>query len=149
MTRIDFYFNAESRLQFANRIATKALQQKLRIAIFSKDETLTRAVDKLMWSHPTTGFIPHCVGIDKLADETPVVVVQNTDCPLHLDVLINLDQEPPPRFERFQRLIEIVSRDDKSDQENARKRFRFYKDRGYAMAHHNLETLAKGVSNGG
>ncbi len=148
MTRIDFYFNAESRLQFASRIAVKALHNKLRITIFCQDETLIRAVDKLLWSHPSTAFIPHCAGIDKLAHETPIVLVENTDCPLHLDVLINLDQDPPPRFERFQRLIEIVSRDDKSDQENARKRFRFYKDRGYAMAHHNLETLAKGTSNG-
>lgn len=148
MTRIDFYFNAESRLQFATRIAVKAVRQKLRVAIFARDDLISRTMYKLLWSHQPTGFTPHCFEGDVLASDTPVLLVGTTDCRTHLDVLINLDGQPPPLFERFQRLVEIVSRDDKSDQENARKRFRFYKDRGYAMAHHNLDTINAGSPGG-
>jgi DNA polymerase-3 subunit chi len=40
-------------------------------------------------------------------------------------------------FSRFQRLVEIVGRDDE-DREAARARFRFYRDRGYEIVNHDL-----------
>lgn len=150
MTRIDFYFNAESRLQIASRITVKAVRQRLRVVIVARDEVIARSLDKLLWSQYPTGFTPHCFGGDRLlVDDTPVLLlVRETDFQTHLDVLINLGEEPPLMFERFQRLVEIVSRDDKSDQVKARKRFRFYKDRGYAMSHYNLDTLNEGTTGG-
>jgi DNA polymerase-3 subunit chi len=48
------------------------------------------------------------------------------------DVLINLQAQHPPFFSRFRHLIEIVSMDE-ADKVAARVRFKFYKDRGYAI----------------
>jgi DNA polymerase III subunit chi len=53
------------------------------------------------------------------------------------DVLLNLRAEWPPFFSRFQRLIEIVSRDEE-DRAQARDRFRHYRDRGYEIRTHDL-----------
>ena len=53
------------------------------------------------------------------------------------EVLINLRAEWPPFFSRFQRLIEIVSLDEQ-DRGQARERFKFYRDRGYAIQSHDL-----------
>ena len=41
-------------------------------------------------------------------------------------------------FSRFQRLIEIVSADDADDKQQARERFRYYRDRGYEIRTHDL-----------
>jgi len=38
MTRIDFYFEAEDKLQVACRLSAKAAQQKLRVLIYAADE---------------------------------------------------------------------------------------------------------------
>ena len=50
----------------------------------------------------------------------------------------NLNAEPPPFFSRFERLAEIVGKDD-ADVVAGRERFRFYRERGYELRTHNLE----------
>jgi DNA polymerase-3 subunit chi len=66
------------------------------------------------------------------------VIIDHTGAePLHDEVLLNLCSEWPPSFSRYQRLIEIVSRDD-DDRAGARTRFRFYRDRGYEIHTHDL-----------
>jgi len=43
----------------------------------------------------------------------------------------------PEGFERFERLIEVVSQDD-GDRQRARARWKHYADRGYAIQRHDL-----------
>ena len=53
------------------------------------------------------------------------------------DLLINLADEIPMFFSRFQRVVEVVS-EDKQSRESGRNRFRFYRDRGYDLRTHQL-----------
>jgi DNA polymerase-3 subunit chi len=46
--------------------------------------------------------------------------------------LINLDDEWPPFFSRFERLVEIVGTEE-DNKVKARARYKFYKDRGYPL----------------
>jgi len=137
MTRIDFYSNAEPKLQVACQLAEKAVQQSLRVLIVAPEETTLRAIDKLLWTFPATGFLPHCMVRDALAQETPVLLARGCDAVPHDQVLLNLGGESPAAFSRFQRLIELVA-DDDADKEAGRARFRFYRDRGYEIFHHDL-----------
>ena len=52
-------------------------------------------------------------------------------------MLINLHASPPPFFSRFERLAEIVGIDE-AEASAARKRYRFYRERGYELRTHNL-----------
>ncbi len=137
MTRIDFYSNADPKLQVACQLAAKAVQQSLRVLILAPDETTARAIDKLLWSVPATGFLPHCMVRDALAPETPVLIARNCDALPHDEVLLNLGADSPAPFSRFRRLIELVANDDE-DRQSGRARFRFYRDRGYEIHHHDL-----------
>ena len=137
MTRIDFYFEAEDKLQVACRLAAKALQQKLRVLIYAQDEARAQTIDKMLWTWQATGFVPHCMTRSPLAAETPVLITHDPEDTPHDEVLLNLHSEWPPAFSRFQRLVEIVGRDEE-DREAARARFRFYRDRGYEIAKHDL-----------
>jgi len=137
MTRIDFYSNAEPKLQVACQLAAKAVQQSLRVLILAPDETTARAIDKLLWSVPSTGFLPHCMVRDALAPETPVLIARDCDTLPHDEVLLNLGADSPAPFSRFRRLIELVANDDE-DRQAGRARFRFYRDRGYEIHHHDL-----------
>ena len=60
------------------------------------------------------------------------------------EVLLNLDLATPPAFERFERLLEIVSVDD-ADRNEARTRYRFYRERGYRIADHDLAGRGDGA----
>lgn len=137
MTRIDFYSNAEPKLQIACQLAAKAVQQSLRVLILAPEEGMARTIDKLLWTFPATGFLPHCMVDDRLAPETPVLIAQDCETLPHDQVLLNLALDSPVPFTRFQRLIELVASDD-ADKRAGRARFRFYRDRGYEIHHHDL-----------
>lgn len=137
MTQIDFYTHVEDKLQTACKLSAKALQQGLRVMIYTPDAAFSEKLDKLLWAFPATGFIPHCRANDELAAVTPVIIDHLADMLVHDEVLVNLRAEWPPFFSRFRRVVEIVGADPE-DSQAARNRFRFYRDRGYEIRHHNL-----------
>ena len=66
------------------------------------------------------------------------VLIGHADAPEGLNqVLINLDMAVPLFFSRFERVVEIVNQDEIQRQQ-ARERFKFYRDRGYDLHTHNL-----------
>jgi DNA polymerase-3 subunit chi len=91
----------------------------------------------VLWKTPPTGFLPHCRLGSPLAGETPIVVDHALQHEGPAAVLINLHPAPPPFFSRFERLVEIVGVGD-SEAAAGRERWRFYKERGYALRSHNL-----------
>ena len=137
MTRIDFYTHVEDKLRTACTLAGKAYGRGLKVTVFCPDPDTALRFDRLLWATPATGFVPHCGPDDALAAETPVIVDCRGEKLLHDEVLINLRAEWPPFFGRFQRLVEIVGRED-DDRAAARERFRFYRDRGYEIGTHDL-----------
>lgn len=137
MTQIDFYTNVADKLHTACRITAKAHGQGLRVMLLCPDADVAHQLDRALWINPPLGFVPHCFPGDPLAPVTPVIVDHEGGDPLHDQVLLNLRPEWPPFFSRFQRLVEIVSRDD-GDRQGARERYKFYRDRGYDIRTHDL-----------
>lgn len=137
MTRVDFYFNAADRLQVACRLAGKAAAHGTRLLIYAAEPEILQRIDRLLWTWPATGFVPHCGARDPLAEHTPVLIDAATDAAPGCDVLLNLTADTPPAFERFERLLEVVGRDD-ADRQRARGRYRFYRERGYRIDDHDL-----------
>ncbi len=143
MTSVDFYFNAQDRFQVACRLAGKALAQKKRLLVYAGDAETAARIDKLLWTWPATGFVPHCAAHDPLAAQTPVLVASGPETPEPCELLLNLSAEPPPHFERFERLLEVVGADD-AERNAGRQRYKFYRDRGYPIANHDLGTARGG-----
>jgi DNA polymerase-3 subunit chi len=141
MTRIDFYHDVADKLQFACRLSAKAVEQKMRVLIFAPDGSVAKKIDHLLWTWHAIGFLPHCHVRDPLAAETPVLFAHDDAELPHSEVLLNLHHEQPAFFSRFQRLIEIVARDDE-DRGAARERFRYYRDRGYEIHRHDMSKAA-------
>ena len=137
MTRIDFFFNAPDKLTAAIKLARKAYGKKNRVLVYTRDAGQLDAFDRLLWTAPPTGFVPHCRTGHHLAPHTAVLLTCDaafdTDAMPHHDVLLNLDSERPAQFSRYERLLEIVSRDDDEDRQRARARLKFYRERGYEI----------------
>lgn len=137
MTSIDFYFNADDRLAVACRLAGKAFAHKKRLLIFAPDRETAGRVDRMLWTWQQQSFVPHCLADDPLAAQTPVLITAESADPPECDVLLNLAAECPPFFERYARLLEVVGMDD-AERGRGRGRYRFYKERGYPIGHHDL-----------
>jgi DNA polymerase III subunit chi len=137
VTTIDFYFNAEDRFQVACRLAGKVVAQKKRMLIYAPQPEAASRIDKMLWTWPAIGFVPHCALHDPLAGETPVLIAPELEEAPQCELLLNLGAETPPHFERFERLLEIVAAEE-AERQAGRDRYRFYQARGYQISNHDL-----------
>lgn len=141
MTEIIFYTFADNPLDVARRVAGKAHGQGKQVMIYAPDAAVADTIDRLLWTTPALGFVPHCRDTDPLAAETPVLIGANPDALRAADVMINLHHEQPPAFARFERLVEIIGQTD-AGREQGRERYRFYQSRGYALQSHDMRQHA-------
>jgi DNA polymerase-3 subunit chi len=132
VTRIDFYHYADDKLRFACRLATLAFERDNKVVAYSSDPQVLSSFDRMLWTFQSVKFVPHCRAGEPIATETPVILATAGDELPHHDVLLNLDDEWPPFFASFERLLEIVAADDE-DKQRARGRYAFYKKRGYEI----------------
>lgn len=137
MTRIDFYFNVQDKFHQVAELAHHALSRQRRLFIYTTGAPAAAALESILWSHPPTGFLPHCRSDHALAPETPIVIDWQGQNLTHDDVLINLTPSHPLFFSRFKGLIEVVGLEEE-DRNEARDRFRFYRDRGYEIKRHDM-----------
>lgn len=132
--RIDFHFNVEDRLQYACRVVRKARTADKSVLAYAREPARLARFDAALWIFSALDFVPHVYVDSPLAERTPVLLTLDSARPAPArDVFLNLDDDVPPTFSellgRFERLIEVVSRDD-ADRQRARERFRSYRAAG-------------------
>jgi DNA polymerase-3 subunit chi len=137
MTGVEFHFNLADRLNYACRLVRKATRGGARVVVTGEPETV-RALDTALWTFSPLEFIPHCHAASAEAQvvaASPVVLADTARGTPHQEVLVNLGGRVPEGFERFERLIELVSQDE-GDRLQARARWKHYQDRGYRIQRH-------------
>ncbi len=137
MTRVDFYTGSEDKLRTACQLSHKAMQRGIRVVLHAPDEATAERLDQLLWHYPPTAFIPHCRSSSAEIAQMPVIVSHVEEKFPHHELLINLHDECVTFFSRFDRVMEIVEKNDESAL-LGRQRFKFYRDRGYELTHHDL-----------
>jgi DNA polymerase-3 subunit chi len=140
MTQVDFYTQADDRLRIVAQLCAKAVARQVRVLCLARDAAMSERLSRVLWSAPPNGFLPHCRAADRLAARTPILVDHVTDVLPHHELLINLCADAPAVFSRFERLIEIVG-NEPDDRDQARERYRFYRDRGYEIRTHKLTSV--------
>ncbi|MEK9765703.1 MAG: DNA polymerase III subunit chi, partial [Thalassolituus sp.] len=102
------------------------------------NEAEGKALDDMLWAFRADAFVPHALLSAKDAPvDCPVSIGWHTEPGHHHDVIINLCQELPPFFSRFERLVEIVVQND-TVLDYTRQHFRYLKDRGYPVTHNDM-----------
>lgn len=137
MTQIFFYHNAADRIAATVALIGKAFAQKKALLIYAPDGEVAGTLDRQLWMHPPTGFVPHVRGDSPLAGETPVLITDKLDSLPQDERLINLSAEVPPGFSRFTSVIEVVGQAE-DERLAGRERVKFYKDRGYEIKYFDL-----------
>jgi DNA polymerase III subunit chi len=142
-TRVDFYLlgapDGRARLVTACRLAEKAYDQGLRVAVRTASPSQTAEIDELMWTFSDRSFVPHGVWPAEpgFAAATPVLIASGALPESHRDVLINLGDDLPGDATRYSRVCDVVAGDDEA-RRRARVRWRGYRDAGLDPDSHNL-----------
>lgn len=141
MTRVDFYLldhaTEGGRDAAVCMLTHKAFRLGHRIYILTADVDSAQRLDRLMWTFNAGSFIPHGMGSRPEDADLPVLIGREEPPAAYDDVLIPLTPQVPECFSRFQRVAEVVNGDE-GVKTLGRERFRFYRDRGYALLTHHL-----------
>lgn len=137
MTEVAFHFGAPNKLEYAGRLLRKAVGRGARLVVFGSQD-LVRRLDAHLWALSPTEFLAHCVDGDPSSPRSPVVLASALHPGLPPDrVLLNLSDAVPDGFNRFGRVIEVVSHDE-DDRLAARGRWKHYAQQGIAIQKHDL-----------
>jgi DNA polymerase-3 subunit chi len=146
VTQVDFYIlggeSEDVRLKFACKIADQAMQQSRHVFVNATSDTEARQLDELLWTFLQGSFIPHRIVRDGDAPEAPppepvLIGLRRPPPGERWDLLINLAADVPEFFSRYERVAELVD-GDSTRREQSRERYRFYRDRGYPLATHQV-----------
>ncbi len=140
MTRVDFYVlpdvDADARRRFACRLAHRAWREGHTVHVRTPSAQASAALDDLMWHYPEDRFLPHALAETAEAAQAPVRIGATEPEPGEDQVLINLGDDVPPFFARFERVAEVVTQPERA---GARPRYRHYRERGYPLFSHDLD----------
>jgi len=156
MTEINFYVSKEQglehRMAIAFRLVNRALERNLKIHIHTDTEATSKQLDDYLWSKESTSFIPHSILNTEFFEHNSELTSENTQHhtnankvdishdfePLkNCDYLINLSNQRPAFFSRFLKVAEIIDNDEEIITAG-RKRYSFYRDRGYTLGYYQL-----------
>ena len=145
MTEIDFYIvdaaAPDAHFVFACRLAEKAVDLGRNVLIRPPTRGDARRLDELLWTYSQGSFLPHRLVSNAGAAPIEPVLIDDGPGPSgdpaadRWDLLINLGADVPDYFSRYARLAEIV---DGERRDEGRERYRFYRDRGYALKTHQI-----------
>ena len=138
MTRIDFYIledaGFDAALRFACRLSLKAYQGGHPVHVRTSDDNQSQSLDELMWDYPKHHFIPHRIN-GKDTSSAPVHIC-TAEPEMAEGLLINLGEDVPTYFGRFDRIAEIIVAETR---DAGRERYAHYRKRGYPLHHHELK----------
>jgi DNA polymerase-3 subunit chi len=137
MTRIDFYqlnpqqHNAD---RVVCQLCQKAYESKQLTLLLTQNQQQTEHLDRQLWIFDDDSFIPHDA---EESDQfmSPVLIHNEPELRNERQLLINLADDIPGYFARFERVIELVT---ESNKQQAREHYNYYRERGYPLNHHNL-----------
>lgn len=143
MTRIEFHFNTAERLVYTCRLLRKVRSQDLRIAVIGAPTALHQ-LGVALWRFQDSSFLPHCTLEDspEVQQASPIGLGPDPHVWGFDEVLVNLGDEVPNGFDRFKRLVEVVSNDDHG-RAQARLRWKHYKRMGYELLQYDQSKSAE------
>lgn len=137
MTRIDFYQLDPARHNYDQvvcQLCQKAYDNQKMTLLLTGSPQQSQHLDKRLWTYSDDSFLPHD-GEEVEGFVTPILIHDDPEPGADRQLLINLSSNVPAYFARFERVIELVTEENKLQ---ARERYSYYKERGYPLKHINL-----------
>jgi len=132
MTNIKFFFNVDNKIEFICSMLPERLNKKKNSLIYCSNNEQLKILSNYLWSNNLSEFFPHEENNHHYFNK---ITISNKDIDWMDDTIINISNKMIDGFNRYLHLFEMVSTDE-DDKKLARKRFQYFKDRGY-----NIQTI--------
>jgi len=133
MTEINFYVSKEEglehRLAIVHRLVILALKRKMKIHIHTDSEATNAAIDDYLWTKDYTSFIPHEI-ITVTETQVENIIETHSEASNKNNDEIGFQQINISHEVELDNNEEIITA--------GRKRYSFYRDRGYTLRYHQL-----------
>lgn len=140
MTRVDFYVlpdvDIDAKYRFACRLVLRAIHAGQQVHVRTASPEAAGMLDDLMWAYPEDRFVPHAIAEEADAAAAPIRIGHAEPAPGPDQVLVNLADDVPAFFARFERVAEVITEPERAA---GRARYRHYRERGYPLFHHDLD----------
>lgn len=137
MPKVDFYVlkDPSPRLSFACRLLEKAYLENQKVYAHTSCQADAHALDEQLWTYRDNSFIPHNLTSETVTPIPPIQIGFDATRTCKHPILLNLSDQIPDYFGQFQRVIEIVDQDNKTQ---AREKFKQYRDQQCDLTTYNV-----------
>jgi len=145
VTQVAFHIGIDDRVAYCCRLVRKVLASGAQALILG-DAAMLRRMDAVLWADEAAGFTPHAMADAPaaIASRSPVLLAAQVPTDLaRQSVLINMTDQLPDDPHPRERVIELVSADEQAIQD-ARERWKSYKQRGFELVNHDVRQRAAG-----
>lgn len=140
--RVDFYLLAsdtpDARWLIACRLLEKAYFKGHQIYVRCSNQQEAEFFDELLWTFRDDSFIPHNLQGEGPEPPPPVHIGYDKEPRGFNDILLNLAEDIPPFYAKFNRVIELVSAEETA-KERSRTHYKEYRARGCTLHTHNID----------
>lgn len=143
--RVDFYLleskEESARNLLACRLVEKAYLRGHRVFIYCNNQQEAHLLDELLWTFKDNSFIPHNLQGEGPEPPPPIQIGYQSEPRGFNDILLNLNQDLPAFYARFQRIMEIVPNDEAA-KELCRQHYKAYRAKQCELHTHEMTQVA-------
>jgi len=145
MTHVDFYILPDDQLttaqHYACKLAERNWQSGKRVLIQTDTAEESHQLDDLLWSIKDNSFIPHGVATLELTDQQqPILISHQKINDENFQSILNLSSRPSDICIENEIKIDEILNQDEQRKLSGRQNYKVYRELGYTLEHHMLET---------
>jgi DNA polymerase-3 subunit chi len=136
MTGIRFYHLMQKSLEQAlPELLEKTIERQWRAVVMAGSPERVEALTSHLWTYKPDSFMPHGSAVDGNAEQQPIWVTAEDECPNGATVLFLTDGAASARIGDYQLVCEIFDGNDDAAVTAARSRWSQYKSSGFELSY--------------
>lgn len=136
MTEVRFYHMERSTLeQTLPALLTKARSQGHKILVKTQGAAQTEALNTHLWTYDPNSFLPHGSAKDGNGENQPILLTDGDENTNSASVLILTSNTTSEHIGNFKLCCEMLNGNNPEDVQNARSRWKDYKEKGFDITY--------------
>ncbi len=136
MTAIQFYHLTTTPLERAlPKLVEKAYGAGFKTLLVAESDARAEQLNQLLWTYDPGSFLPHGSVKDGNVEKQPILLATDTQPRNGAKLLLVTDGRTPEQPEAFERVLDMFDGNDPQAVENARARWKQYKQAGHDISY--------------
>lgn len=149
MASVDFYILPDDQTislqQYACKLAEQNWLSGQRVLIQTDSIEDSQQLDELLWNVSADSFIPHGIAtLEAVDQEQPILISHQKINDINFQHVINLSSRPSDVMDNSLNIDELkideILNQNEQRKQCGRANYKIYRDHGYTLEHHTLET---------